>query len=65
MSIRKGAYNTLLLVQFFYILETILEIQESKRKKKYIKCIQILTSKRVHIDENENSRLHIFHNVQC
>lgn len=33
MSIRKGAYNTLLLVQFFYILETILEIQESKRKK--------------------------------
>lgn len=35
MSIRKGAYNTLLLVQFFYILETILEIQESKRKKVY------------------------------
>lgn len=50
MSIRKGVYNALLLVQFLYILETSLEIKESKRKKKYIKCIQILTSARVHID---------------
>lgn len=54
MSIRKAAYNTLLFVQFFYILETILEIKETKKKKKYIECIQILTSARVHIDENEN-----------
>lgn len=34
MSIRKGVYNALLLVQFLYILETSLEIKESKRKKK-------------------------------